>query len=514
MEDDGFLQKILHQLENSRETGAFFIAGTWFTYGQLSALVSKIQDLLGSGAGRTDHVGVYLSDDLQTYASILALWFSGRAFIPVNPLFPASRNREIMVRTGMEVLLASREPDPEQLIPGCRVLDTGGRDIDAGRSPVLERYDPERDAYVLFTSGSTGLPKGVRISFGNLEAFIQAFSGHPSYSFGPGDRFLQIYDLSFDGSLPCYVVPLTLGASVFTVPQDGIRYLAAYKLMREHGLTFIKMPPSTLSFLRPYFPEIRLPEVRYCLLGGEPFPVQLAEEFEPCIPNALIQNVYGPTECTVISSLYDWNGNKSRRKSLNGTVSIGSPTGTNLALVLAGNGQEAGPGQAGELLLAGEQLSAGYWKDPELTQRAYVERRHQGRIFRFYRTGDLVSLDAEGDLMFLGRNDEQVQVRGYRVELGEIEEAAREYLGGQAVMALGVQDEEGPLSLCLVLEEGRTADRSSPAADPDSLKRYLRDRLPPYMVPERILLVSQLPRLSSGKLDRKAVRELCQNQPI
>ncbi len=500
MESFDFLDRILENLADNPGRRAFYIREQGYTYGELALMIAEVQSRFNGQADEAEYVGVYLSDDLHTYASIIALWMSGKAFVPVNPQFPVIRNRKIMEQLDLKLLLHSVEYDPGVLVGGCRTLYTGDLGFSSGRIPERRGSDPERDAYVLFTSGSTGSPKGVRISFGNLNAFVRDFMDYPAYGFTSEDRFLQIYDLSFDASVHCYTVPLAAGASVYTVPPEGIKYLAAIKLMQEQKLTFVKMPPSLLSYLRPYFGSIRLPDLKYCLLGGEAFPSILAGEWEPCVPNALIQNVYGPTEATINCLIYDWNAPGSRRKEVGGIASIGKGFGTNRILVLGEEGKPAGTGESGELLVAGDQVSPGYWDNPGLNNRAFLERDLDGRPLRFYRTGDLVSVDGDGDVMFLGRNDEQVQVRGYRVELGEIESVARAFLDGLNVMAAGSGEGTGEMMICLAVE--------SEQVDTSLLSEHLGKQLPSYMVPEKIIAIPHFPRLVSGKLDRSAIKIL------
>ena len=489
-------------MKTGPEGNAFFIGAAMYSYGHLASLVAGIQGPLNRNAEELDHVGIYISDDIQTYASILALWMSGKAFIPINPHFPTSRNLKIIEQLDLDLLLHSI-PIPEELKrPGCKLLGTSEIDFQSGSIPLIERFSPLKDAYVLFTSGSTGIPKGVRISFHNLNAFVRDFIAYPSYSFSRDDRFLQIYDLSFDGSLPCYVVPMAVGASVYTVSQSEIKYLAAYKLMQDHQLTVVKMPPSTLSYLTPYFPSISLPSVKYCMLGGETFPALTVKEFETCIPNALIQNVYGPTEATIINLIYDWNGPGTNRKELHGIASIGKGFGSNRVRVWKESDPEGNPGlgEPGELLVAGDQVSPGYWNNPEQDERAFMELEEDGIPVRFYRTGDIVSMDEEGDVMFIGRNDEQVQVRGYRVELGEIESLARSFLDGTNVLAAGIETGTGEMKIMLAVESDKF--------DTTRLDDHLADNLPSYMIPEQIIVIAHFPRLVSGKLDRKAINDL------
>jgi len=437
---------------------------------------------------------------MYTYASVLALWMTGKAFVPINPMFPFSRNRKILEQTDMKLILHSVELPDECLIPGCKHLNTARKALFSAKLPVLHEFEREKDAYLMFTSGSTGEPKGVRVSFANLNAFIRDFIDYPAYSFTPEDRFLQIYELSFDASVHCYTVPLTLGACVFTVPSNGIKYLDAYKLIQEQELTVVKMPPSTLYYLRNYFSSIHLPALKYFLLGGEAFPAQLAEEFEPCIPNALIQNVYGPTELTINCLIYDWNAPGSARKKHKGITALGKGFGTNRMLVMKENHKPAAPGEAGELLVAGEQVSPGYWKNQDLNNEAFLTLVQEGIACRYYRTGDQVFMDEEGDILFRGRKDEQIQVRGYRVELREIESLTRKCLGGINVIATGIEQDIGEMKILLAIESG--------VMDTLPLREYLSKHLPAYMIPEKIVFLKNFPRLVSGKTDRKALIEL------
>jgi D-alanine--poly(phosphoribitol) ligase subunit 1 len=349
---------------------------------------------------------------------------------------------------------------------------------------------------VLFTSGSTGKPKGVKISFGNLNAFITAFLNYPGIAFGPEDRALQINDMSYDGAISSWLPALMTGACVYTVPPGEIKYLAAYKLMVEHRLTYIKMPPSTLSFLRPYFSDIRLPAVRYCMFGGEALPAGLLEEFEPCVPNAVIKNLYGPTESTIFCSVYDWNDPVRGRKSLDGTVSIGRPFGRCILEVRSLSGGSVGKGEPGELWIGGPQVSAGYWQQDELTDALFVDG--------FYRSGDRVLMDEEGDLMFLGREDMQVQIQGFRVELGEIETRARDFLGGNQVLAYDRKASAGGSEICLVVELGDQDDAGWETRRSE-LRQFLNGALPAYMLPSEITGLKAFPRLISGKTDRNGV---------
>ncbi|NMB70788.1 MAG: amino acid adenylation domain-containing protein, partial [Bacteroidales bacterium] len=263
-------------------------------------------------------------------------------------------------------------------------------------------------------------------------------------------------------------------------------------------LTFAKMPPSTIAFLRPYFPSIRLEKLRYCLFGGEPLDRDLVAEWRQCVPHAMIQNVYGPTEATVNCLQYEVPSDPEKIKHFNGIVAIGKPFGKNRAFVAGKNRNAANPFQKGELCIAGPQVSPGYWKDEEKNREVFFELPSGRKKERWYATGDIVLTDKDGDFLFCGRSDGQVQVQGFRVELGEIEYHTRTYLRAQAV-ALAKENYLGTQQIHLFVEK---------CADPVALREFLSRKLPDYMVPSEIISVEHFPLSVSGKIDRKKLYEM------
>ncbi len=490
------IDKFISALENFPERNAFFIADRSYTYNQFASRIAAIQESLNRQVSDDEkYIGVVTHDDPDTYAAIYALWFSGKAFVPVNPFTPSYRNDKIVSSIPLSVLISSKPLDNKFLSDPGRfhlILTSDLEETDKNIQPI--QTDPEDDCYVLFTSGSTGEPKGVPISRKNLGSFTENFIHYKGYDFTEEDRFLQIYDLSFDASLPCYIVPLCIGASVYTVPQNQIKYLYAYKLMHDYKLTFIKMTPSTLAYLKPYFSSIKLDSVRYCLLGGEAFPASLSEAWASCVPDARIQNVYGPTEATIICAIYDWNRKADFLKTSDGIVSIGKVIGENISIIIDENTNIVPGGMRGELCIAGPQVTKGYWNDNERTTAAFFEKDYQGKKFIFYRTGDLVFEDKDGYLMFCGRMDNQVQINGHRVEPGEIEKHARDFLDSSNVVAIAKENNKETMEIFLFIENfpGRRKE----------LSVFLEQKLPSYMVPKKIINLNEFPKTTGGKIDR------------
>lgn len=495
------LDHLLHNFKKFPDRNAFFIGDKYYTYSQFNSTIAGIQGLIREAVPESEsHVGLATYDDLYTYASIYALWFSGKAFIPVNPRNPNDRNAEIQMQTGIRYVLSSDTNNslfPEGFTD-CDMIDSNAI---ATESREIESIpaDMHQDAYVLFTSGSTGKPKGVPVSRNNLGSFVESFM-NAGYDFTENDRFLQIYDLSFDASVHCYTVPLTAGGCIYTVPPDKIKYLYAYKLMKEKDLTFVKMPPSTLAYLQPYFSSIKLDKLKFCLLGGEAFPSDLAGKWSECAPHARIQNVYGPTEATINTHIYNWKKQSDEKKSFKGIVSIGKCFGDSVAMVVDEDLNPVSDGDKGELCLGGPQVVKGYWNDEEKSKESFFTRDHQGEKVWFYRTGDLALRDEDGDYMFLGRLDSQVQIQGYRVELGEIEKHARDCLAQLNVAAVPHLNEHQGTEITLFIENASGKE--------SFVLNYLEGKVPPYMVPGRVINLDIFPKSSGGKINRSELLKL------
>lgn len=494
------LERIRESCEHYPDRNAFYIRKTFYTYRQFAGMITAIRLMLRrEKIGNGEMVGVIANDDLETYASVFALWLEDCIFVPISTRNPGDRNLMILQQTSLKAILNSRSDHsclPESI--SFQILRT---DI----SP-LEPFDlhlpPMRSddlLYILFTSGSTGIPKGVQISRRNFDSFLESFIGI-GYRLSPADRFLQIYDLTFDASLHCYVLPLCFGACVYTVPPDEVKYTYAMKLMRDHELTFAKMPPSMVAYLRPYFKDIHLPKMRYSLFGGEPLYADLAIEWQQCVPNAWLQNVYGPTEATINCTYYDFIPGRKPCKSYNGIVSIGRPFGDSRAVVIDGEGRPVQDGTRGELCVAGSQVSPGYYHDDEKTAASFFEVFTSMGERTYYRTGDMVMRDADGDIMYIGRIDNQVQIQGFRVEMGEIEFHARNFPGVGQVAAIPQPNEVGNMQIFLLLENC--------SVKPEELREYLRSKVPAYMWPARIIPVPEFPKTVGGKIDRKALAGL------
>jgi acyl-coenzyme A synthetase/AMP-(fatty) acid ligase len=254
--------------------------------------------------------------------------------------------------------------------------------------------------------------------------------------------------------------------------------------------------PSVLTYLRSYFDDIRLEKVKYSLFCGEALYDELVEEWVRCTPFSEVLNTYGPTEATVFCFLYGWRASAVGEKSYQGMVSIGRALGSTEVLVVDEHLNGVGVGAKGELCLSGEQVTVGYWNNEEKNRQSFFVK--DGR--RYYRTGDLVFVDGDGDYMFCGRIDFQVKVNGYRVELSEIEHQVRVFTHSSQVVVVACERVGGGVVLVLFLEgyEG----------DIGLLLSYLRSKLPVYMIPSEVRVLEAFPLNKNGKVDRNELRRM------
>lgn len=476
---------------------AFVIGRRGYSYAQLLSLVSSVQKRIHDLD--TQIVAVYATDDIQTYASILALWFIGKAYVPLNPNQPKERHNETILSSGACHILTS---DKNYKCDDEKVSVIYTSDIVCEKQ---DRYDdlrivdvPDDElAYILFTSGSTGVPKGVPITRGDLAAFIDSMN-HIGLDITSDDKCLQPFDLTFDFSVSSYVIPLVKGASIYTIPNKATKFTYIAQLLEEHHLTVLQMVPSMIRNLLPYMDEVDLSSVRYNILCGEALTGKVITAWHRANPEMVSYNMYGPTEDTVFCTCYliDRN-NIDGLLSANDIVSIGK-TFKNSGILLLDDADHVitASNREGELCLCGDQLTPGYWKnDKENTVKFFVKDG-----VRYYRTGDMCYYAEDGNLMYVSRKDFQVKINGYRVELGEIENVYAEAAKGKYAVVLPYQNAQGNTELAIVIE-GKEYDYKEHQA-------FMSARLTKYMMPSKWLFVSSMPLNQNGKVDRKEIRRI------
>jgi len=493
------VKDLIYSLSFHADRNAFCINDQFYTYGELRdhivSIIGEIQDARSEGSSR--NIAVVCSNDIRMYASLFAIWFTGCAYVPLGFHNPVERNRTILKDAAAEIIISSMELDAVAYA-GYKVIEPA-REVPGSGDREIHCPDADKGslAYILFTSGSTGLPKGVPISHENIGAFLDAFGKSP-FKVVREDRCLQMFELTFDVSISSYLPALLCGACVYTVPNDGVKYMHVLRVLTQYKLTSIQIVPSIIKLAKPLLKRIKAPEVRNCILTGEATMTNLVTEWRSCVPNAAIYNYYGPTEATIYCSYLHYA--EGCDKHYNGMIAIGKAFSGMELLIVDESGNESAVNEKGELLIGGGQVTPGYINNPEKNRLSFVERMVGGRKVRFYRSGDMCYKDAEGDIFYCGRFDNQVKIQGFRIELSEIEYLVRDKFSINNVVIVS-ENEQGANKLILVLEgeqNGKLGDVS----------QYLKTKLPEYMVPADVQSVDEFPLNSSGKTDRKAIKEI------
>jgi amino acid adenylation domain-containing protein len=507
-----------HAVECHSAGIALEIGEEQWTYTGLSMLAAAIAREIGTIESHAAFVGVLASRSLTAFTGTLAVFGAGAAHVALNPAHPTRRSASVLDQAEVSTLIVGNEGLPAlaellKLVPRIRcVIAPETADLNAFRaihtdvrfvdSTALRprglltapRVLPDDLAYLVFTSGSTGEPKGIAISHGNLAAYTRNFRALA----GPlaTDRVATTYELTFDIALHDMFQAWFSGATLCVVPARQL--LAPARFIRSQRITYW-FSIASAAMLMEHQGTLRpgvFPCLRVSMLCGEALPARTAAAWAAAAPASVLYNVYGPTETTMELAFYRWH-ESSMAASRRGVVPIGVPFADHQHLLLDSDGNEIEGAGRGELLLAGPQVGRGYWKLPELTSRSFVQL--PGRSGTWYRSGDLVERDHDGLYHFVSRLDNQVKLRGHRIELGEIEAVLRDAAGTNLAVVIPYPIGGGNIDgLVAFLSGGRVRD-------PDALRRALAARLPPVMVPGRIEWLEQLPLNSNRKIDRAAL---------
>jgi amino acid adenylation domain-containing protein len=491
-----------------------------WSYAELDAQARSLAAALLEALGRRpERVGVFGCRTLTAYAGTLASLCAGAAFVPLNPGFPLERAATMAELADLDAIIA--DASAASLLEGLLarlphkpllLLPEMPKSVFLAGTPALwaadlARFAPLRDlptvsseapAYLLFTSGSTGQPKGVPITHANVTAFLRV--NQERYQLRPDDRLTQLFDPTFDLSVFDLFMAWGCGASIHPLAPSQLRAAPRFVQKRQITLWFSVPSVARLLITRGLLPPNSLPSLRWSLFCGEALTAETAAAWQQAAPNAILENLYGPTELTIACTVYRWQPERSPAECARGIVPIGAPYPGLRAVIVDANLRPVSPGEVGELCVAGPQTFPGYWRDPEKTAAAlFTTTDKQGRQQRFYRTGDLARQQPDGSLVYIGRADQQIKINGYRVELGEIEAALRAAPGVTEAVAVAWPIAAG-------VAGGIVAFVCGSQADPEALSVRLRERLPFYMQPQTIHRLEAMPLNANGKVDRNALR--------
>jgi amino acid adenylation domain-containing protein len=503
--------RLLHQLfeaQVTRTPGALALRfeGEELGYDELNRRANRLaRELRGHGIGPDDPVGVFMDRSIAMVVALLATLKAGGAYVPLDPALPPLRIASLVEQARCKAILVDAGAaalDPS-LAPGSVVIDAGQRL--AGRDDGnLDLSQPARSlAYVIFTSGSTGAPKGVMIPHEGIVNRLLWMQDH--YRLTSGDRILQKTPFTFDVSVWELFWPLVAGAALVVARPGGHRdpaYLA--HIIERERVSVAHFVPSMLRvFLTDRAgAELALASLRLVICSGEVLPVDLVTELFRQLPGVSLENLYGPTEASVDVTAWSYTA-----PSLHARVPIGRPIANTQIYVVDSDLALVPIGVPGELVISGIGVGRGYAGRPDLTAEWFVPdplSAEPGR--RLYRTGDVARVRPDGAIDFLGRRDHQVKVRGFRIEPAEIERALMQH--GAVGNALVVATPARSGTILVAYLEGSGGERQS-----QELLRFVRQRLPDYMVPQRLVWLPSFPLTESGKVDRRALPAAAESGP-
>jgi D-alanine--poly(phosphoribitol) ligase subunit 1 len=486
-----------------------FSDGTSVSYGALDDLAARAAGLLrAAGVRRGAVVALLLEKSPLAYAAMLACLRLGAPYVNLDRTSPAERLARIIDRCRPTVLLVDAEVPAElnDVLRGLNVAVLGpGIDVAATSPDRLEDCPPptgSSPAYLMFTSGSTGFPKGAVISHAALLNFNRW--AIETFVLTPEDRLTNVNPLYFDNSVFDVYASLLTGACLCAFTrEETLEARSLVKKVEAAGCTVWFSVPSMLMFLTTMraIPKGGLPALRAVGFGGEGYPKpEMRKLYDLIGGHAQLVNVYGPTECTCICSSHPIS--EADFADMEGLATLGRMAPNFDYLILDADDRPVAQGEIGELCLLGPQVGLGYWRDPERTAAAFVPNPLNGAYTEImYRTGDLVREDEAGDVWFRGRKDNQIKHMGYRIELEEID-AALYGLAGVVEAAAGYVRERTAFGRIIAAVAGE------PGLTEEGVREALRRRLPPYMIPDRVAVLTQLPKNQNGKISRAAVTDL------
>ncbi|MDF2376129.1 MAG: non-ribosomal peptide synthetase [Verrucomicrobiales bacterium] len=517
------LEYLLEAASKNKSGPALSLSDESLSYGELFGYAKQIGDQLAESETtditRQPVTAIVADKTWVSYAGILACLMRGHTFVPLNPKFPSQRNLEILKRSKAsriicnddlrssftEVIdsasLSEKASIHSVFVADDLVVEAARPDFFASTcADMFNGHDcnePEDIIYILFTSGSTGNPKGVPIKHSNLAHYVK-IAGELLGATNE-DRFSQTFDLTFDLSMHDMFLCWSSGAHLVVPSREDLVNPAKYINTRSITQWFSVPSLAYQMRLKGDLKPGAFPQLRTSLFCGEALPSLLAQEWMAAAPNSRVENWYGPTEATIACTRFEILKNNNGADIDDSTLApIGTAFSGMEAIVCGPDLIELEDGKSGELFLGGEQIAPGYLNDPEKTSKAFMPLPDRNGLY--YRTGD-GAVKSGGELLFLGRLDNQVKVRGFRIELGEIEAALRSAAGGNNCAAFSWPPDNASGRFVIAAIEGDEQNA-------DGILDELRSSLPNYMVPTDLVFLNSFPTNSSGKADRKEIADL------
>ena len=522
-----------HSADRFGDRDAFRFEGEALGYETLALRANALANLLiEQGVKRSDRVGIYMNKGLELPVAIYGILKAGAAYVPIDPSSPVERVALLIKDCGIRHLVTnqSRAARAHQLCADleaaksalqCVIGTKGPENSDKASTTQFFEWQStesaptttpdvtlvEQDlAYIMVTSGSTGTPKGLMHTHRSGRAYAELSA--EEYGVESTDRLGNHSPLHFDMSTFEYLTAPFCGATTVIIPEDVVMFpRSVAQLIEQEQLTFWYSVPLALIQLLLHGDILNrdLNSLRWILFGGEPFPQKHLARLVDLLPHARFSNSYGPAEVNQCTAYHLPRGPLDVTEPL----PIGPVWSGSEGMVVGADNAIVAPGESGELLIRSPTMMQGYWARPDLNREAFFEEEQFPDFDRtFYRTGDLVRDRGDGNLLFLGRKDRQVKVRGYRVELDEVEAALGSLPGVTEAAAVCIRDTDANSTIeAAVTVEHQPNHTEAPSVIASGLRKHLQRLLPAYAVPSEIHIRATLPRTGSDKIDRRALTE-------
>ncbi|WP_261887413.1 non-ribosomal peptide synthetase [Vibrio aerogenes] len=472
------------------------------TYEQLNSRANRLAHwLIAQGIQPDDRVGVAVPRHVDLIVAMLATFKAGGVYVPMDPNYPDSRLLHILTDSAPKVLITTADVAPRfaQTQGGWKKIDIQRHQSrwakQPDHNPQVEGLTPHHLAYLIYTSGSTGLPKGVMVPHHGLCNVASA--QRRLFNVGADSRVLQFSSISFDASVFDMVMGLCTGAALHLAGPSQLLGDALSDVLEARQITHVTLPPAALSSLDP---ARALPDLKVLITAGEALTRAV---IEPWLDGRKVFNAYGPTETTI------WATTAALHQPFTGQPSIGQPVENTRIYILDAQGVPVPVGVCGEIYIGGVGIARGYLNRDDLTQERFlIDPFSDQPDARMYRTGDLASWRPDGTIDYLGRSDQQVKIRGHRIEPGEIETALQQCQGVGSAVVVAAKDPSGYLSLTgyyTLSSKAGSSEMPETHVTPAALKARLSECLPEYMVPAAYVMLDALPLTPNGKVDLKAL---------
>ena len=502
------------------EVDAVRIRGSKMQYSEFDQRALHVAGVLKTLCGGRETIGIVGQRNFSAYIGILGVLYAGCWYTPINTKYSLERIERIIRDSSIRYLIGSLDA-MEQLYPILESADLDVRvilpddEVRCQSQLYIDRKTidsfPSLDepvsteagdlAYILYTSGSTGQPKGVQVTHGNVDAFLQNMNR--MYSVSVGFRASQTFDLSFDLSVCDMFFTWSNLGTLCVLPEEELLLPSEY--IRREEISFWYSVPTLASFIDRLgaLTEGAFPNLKYSLFCGEPLPQILAEKWRRAAPGSTVENVYGPTEATIHLTRRIYVEGDKKRTFSNGMVPIGRPFPDHLIEIVDDFGLRVKPGDVGEIILAGPQITNGYLNDRTKTELVFVRYEWDPKGNTWYKSGDLGFYNADGELECLGRKDNQIKIAGRRVEIGEIESVLRKYPQLSDAVVVPLRNDDSTVRTLVAFTMNEVDEETEDFIRHDSIRC-----IESTFFPSKIITLESFPILASGKTDRKSLAEM------